>query len=459
MLLHSLARFEKAETVLTRAISKCPGLAYNYGLRGFNRLYLEDFSGAEADCTKCLELTPDDASIYSLRARVFYVMGDFERVVADLEKALELEPARCFSYVDCARLAEAYAALESYDKLIDLCTRSIDPKKEKYLSTELLERRAVARMKIGDDALALDDLTRAIEISPVSSLVDLYVLRADLHERTNNHEMAERDRLSASHLHTYKAQMAEWVPAKPQQRLIAKVVDASVVGLLSAVLFLVFGTICGLISSGIQTEFLNLAVWAPGAVTVLFVGMLDAIFPCIAPVLLLLCLPDFVSNSLPAIFASKSLVELINYLSGDPTCQMIPVILLVISANWLYHASFESSLYQSTPGKGACRLRITDRDGLKITFLRASLRHLLRTVPSFLIVFAVVALGFMTIGSGYPERFLGGAIFLFMLMLGVHASIRPGMHNSLTKCLVCDNFMYKPRLGLDSKGPDAAERL
>ena len=47
---------------------------------------------------------------------------------------------------------------------------------------------------------------------------------------------------------------------------------------------------------------------------------------------------------------------------------------ILFSLAWLYFAVMESSKYQGTLGKLALGLRVTDLDGKKITFWRASLR-------------------------------------------------------------------------------------
>lgn len=54
--------------------------------------------------------------------------------------------------------------------------------------------------------------------------------------------------------------------------------------------------------------------------------------------------------------------------------------LIGIIANWLYCAGFEASAYQATPGMMALGLRVGDRNGLRLGFSRASLRHFLRGV-------------------------------------------------------------------------------
>lgn len=57
---------------------------------------------------------------------------------------------------------------------------------------------------------------------------------------------------------------------------------------------------------------------------------------------------------------------------------------------WLYHAYFESSSWQATPGKRVMNLYVTDLSGRPITFLHATGRH-----------FAKLITGLIPLGIGY----------------------------------------------------------
>ena len=48
---------------------------------------------------------------------------------------------------------------------------------------------------------------------------------------------------------------------------------------------------------------------------------------------------------------------------------------LSLAIHWLYAASLESSAWQATPGKMALGIRVTDLEGNRISFWRASLRY------------------------------------------------------------------------------------
>jgi uncharacterized RDD family membrane protein YckC len=55
--------------------------------------------------------------------------------------------------------------------------------------------------------------------------------------------------------------------------------------------------------------------------------------------------------------------------------QIIAINLLVAMAGWLYWASLESSAWQATLGKRVFGLQVTDLEGRRVSFARASGRH------------------------------------------------------------------------------------
>jgi uncharacterized RDD family membrane protein YckC len=61
---------------------------------------------------------------------------------------------------------------------------------------------------------------------------------------------------------------------------------------------------------------------------------------------------------------------------------------VLVAANWLYYAIFESSAWQATPGKKALGLFVADLNGNRISFARASGRFFAKII-SGLIPFAI----------------------------------------------------------------------
>lgn len=74
--------------------------------------------------------------------------------------------------------------------------------------------------------------------------------------------------------------------------------------------------------------------------------------------------------------------------------QAIALQLLVELIYWLYFATFESSRWQATPGKKALGLRVTDLEGRRLSFIRASARHFGKIISSLLFGIGFLMAGF-----------------------------------------------------------------
>jgi len=96
------------------------------------------------------------------------------------------------------------------------------------------------------------------------------------------------------------------------------------------------------------------------------------------------------------------------YSSGSR--QAIAFSLLVQLFNWLWFAAFESSGWQATPGKRILGLRVTDLNGSRVSFARASGRFFGKyiSVCTFLVGFLM---------AGYTQR-------------------KQALHDKIAKCLV-----------------------
>jgi len=80
------------------------------------------------------------------------------------------------------------------------------------------------------------------------------------------------------------------------------------------------------------------------------------------------------------------------YTSG--TRQGTAFLLLLLMANWLYLASFESSAWQATPGKKILHLMVTDLAGQRLSFVRASARYLGKIVSALTLGIGFLFAGF-----------------------------------------------------------------
>lgn len=84
--------------------------------------------------------------------------------------------------------------------------------------------------------------------------------------------------------------------------------------------------------------------------------------------------------------------------------------LLIIAAQWLYYALFESSKYQATPGKLAVSIKVTDQYGDPVTFGRATGR--------------------------YFGKLLSGAIMMIGYIIIIFTEKKQGLHDILANTLV-----------------------
>jgi uncharacterized RDD family membrane protein YckC len=105
---------------------------------------------------------------------------------------------------------------------------------------------------------------------------------------------------------------------------------------------------------------------------------------------------------------------------GDPFMNGLPpmfllfiwfCVLIGVGGTWLYHALRESSEGEGTAGKKALGLIVTDMDGRRVTFARASGRHFGKIVTSF------IPLGIGYAMAGFTQK-------------------RQALHDILASCLV-----------------------
>ncbi|MBX9669883.1 MAG: RDD family protein [Candidatus Obscuribacterales bacterium] len=447
-----LLRFGAAVSCLSRGIELVPDLPYNYSLRAYARLCLDDLEGAVEDCSSKLALVPNDAGALALRASAYYLLGHFELVIFDLERAFEIEPSRKWFQFDCLRLLDAYSELGDDRKIIDLISVTIKPKLERSLEVELLTRRARAYHNIGHDDQAILDYNSAIRRGSKSELVNLYSARARVYERLHLDDLSEKDRLSAAQIQAHKAQMTEWIPAKPQQRLLAQVLDGLVVGCLTA--FLLYVAACTLdITNGGKAGPLSMQImqWQLLILGGFAVAFLDALFVCVAPLLLIASIVAFVSTQ-----ALRSLdLNILGAPLAHPELSFGFLAALVILINWLYHSVMESSPRESTLGKAVVRLRVTDVDGGRLSFSRASLRHLLKVVASTIVITSVSGIAVLVCSHGaILLEAIVTLVSVFLLLIGLLALSSPGLHNCFASCLVIDNYLYAPKLRMLVEGSE-----
>jgi len=81
------------------------------------------------------------------------------------------------------------------------------------------------------------------------------------------------------------------------------------------------------------------------------------------------------------------------FYTGDSP-QATALLLLIQLVSWLYFAAFESSPWQATPGKKVMGLRVTDLQGRRLSFIRASGRYFGKIISSLLFGIGFLMAGF-----------------------------------------------------------------
>lgn len=98
-------------------------------------------------------------------------------------------------------------------------------------------------------------------------------------------------------------------------------------------------------------------------------------------------------------------------LGGTFFLGLMTIISLTVVGSWLYHAKMESSAWQATVGKKILSLRVTDLNGARVTFARASGRHFGKFITG------LIPLGVGFILAGLTEK-------------------RQALHDMIASCLV-----------------------
>lgn len=441
-----LLRFKDAEDCMNRGIDLAPSVAYNYGLRAYTRLCMDDLDGAVEDCSSKLDLCPMDSGTYALRAWAYYLLGNYTGVARDLERAIEIDPARRWYHFDCLRLVESYRELGDYDKVISFTTSVIKPKMDRGMLVELLARRARAYHLIGQDEKAIMDYNTAIGMAGKSELIELFGERSSVYEKLHLDDMAEKDRLTASQLQAHRAQMSEWLPARPPQRLVSQLIDGSVVGCLSAFFLFVAANIVDIACGGNASHPpFEMSQWQPLILATFAIGFLDAIFICLAPVIIALCSPLIATK----IAAQSFSVTLLAAPLSNAEFGFALAALVVVTINWLYHVVMESSPKESTLGKSLFRLRVTDIDGARVSFRRASMRHFFKVIPcSLFLLFGTALVVVALVNMSIVAKAAIALVSIFVFVFGMICLANPGVHNCLSGCIVSDNHLYTPRFNM-----------
>ena len=74
---------------------------------------------------------------------------------------------------------------------------------------------------------------------------------------------------------------------------------------------------------------------------------------------------------------------------------------------WIYFAAFESSSKQATPGKMALGIKVTDLNGRRIGFGKATGRYFGKTLSSIILCIGLIMIAFTEKKQGLHDRMAG----------------------------------------------------
>lgn len=85
--------------------------------------------------------------------------------------------------------------------------------------------------------------------------------------------------------------------------------------------------------------------------------------------------------------------------------------LIGLVGSWLYSALLESSSYQATPGKMALGLVVTDENGQRISFGRATGRYFAKIISSIILFFGFFMIGWTQRKQGLHDMMAGTLVY------------------------------------------------
>ena len=102
--------------------------------------------------------------------------------------------------------------------------------------------------------------------------------------------------------------------------------------------------------------------------------------------------------------------------AGTPEAALGPIItslgVLFIIIPWLYFAGFECSRGQATPGKTLMQIVVTDKEGNRISFARATLRHFAKFISTLIIFIGFIMIGLTKKRQGLHDKIAGCLVLL-----------------------------------------------
>lgn len=85
----------------------------------------------------------------------------------------------------------------------------------------------------------------------------------------------------------------------------------------------------------------------------------------------------------------------------------VQMMLLPVSIPWLYHALMESSAKQATIGKILLKIRVTDLNGQRISFGRATVRHFSKIISTWTLLIGFLMAGWTKKKQALHDKIAG----------------------------------------------------
>ncbi|MGE5422275.1 MAG: RDD family protein [Ignavibacteriales bacterium] len=129
-----------------------------------------------------------------------------------------------------------------------------------------------------------------------------------------------------------------------------------------------------------------------------------------------------------------------------------PTGLTSVATMSLYHAGFEGSKKQATIGKQVMRIKVADKDGNRISFLRALVRVASLIWLPILTAFVISAVIALTTGNLQPEKMMSdylklyGAALLLQSLFVLWTSRKQALYDLVSGCVLY-RYDKKPRRG------------
>jgi uncharacterized RDD family membrane protein YckC len=90
---------------------------------------------------------------------------------------------------------------------------------------------------------------------------------------------------------------------------------------------------------------------------------------------------------------------------------LIVVYVVVLIANWLYHALLESSSWQGTVGKKAVGIVVADMNGERISFARATGRYFAKILSGLILLIGFFMIGWTERKQGLHDMLAGTLVY------------------------------------------------